>query len=157
MRTVFAPALAIVAGLAAVGSATAQRNGRCRIEGRVLDQNGEPVPAATIALSRGEQVVARTASDAEGIFRFGHLPRAPVRLEATSAGSAFAIGQVKAFSPEGIALVDLTLHRGGRFAGTVLDPDGHPVARAGVAITTADDRLHTATCDDAGNFVLDHV
>jgi len=92
----------VLAGAVALAPATAQTRGRCRIEGSVLDQNGEPVPAAAITAFDGDRAIARTTSDAEGTFRFGHMPRAPVLVEATGPGSE----RVPAFSPDGIALLD---------------------------------------------------
>src|SRR5262245_30295972 len=158
MRILVHRALLILAAAAiAAGAATAQQKGRCRIEGSVLDQNGEPVAAATITLFAGDQVVARTSSDAEGTFRCGHLPRVPVLVEALGPDSPRASEQLRAFSPDGVALVDLTLRRGGRIVGTVLDPDGKPVADAAVAMTSADGRRHTARSDAHGNVVLDHL
>ena len=62
------------------------------VSGRVLDDRGRPIVGATVGLGADRQIRQRefpsVATDAEGRFRFGHLPPGTQTLTAQAPGRA---------------------------------------------------------------------
>lgn len=116
------------------------------VTGRVLDENGKPVPGAAVAVVVQEvlrfsswerhaldrtELKARTTSDADGRFRLTtpQLPpvtRRGVRVLARAPGHALAWATVDPDAGE--AKVELRLTPEGPIAGKVVDLSGGPVA-----------------------------
>ena len=62
------------------------------VSGRVLDDQGRPLPNATVGLGADRQIMQRgfpsASTDAEGRFRFGHVPSGAATLTAQAPGRA---------------------------------------------------------------------
>lgn len=139
------------------------------IRGRVVDGEGEPVPAFHVVARRQRGALMRfnvrtTASyDADGRFELTGLPEGELELVATARGfppSEPVSATPSASPPE----VTLTLQRGGRLEGVVRDPDGAPIAGASVRLESSLGRGSSAApvsppsvSGEDGTFVLDGV
>lgn len=104
------------------------------IEGEVLDEDGKPVRGAHVAVvaaaPQQDRAARRATTDARGRFRLGGLDPGTVfviaqRSMAELAATAVARVEVP---PEGAAPVRLRFEAGLALAGTVVDPDGAPLA-----------------------------
>ncbi|MCR9245529.1 MAG: carboxypeptidase-like regulatory domain-containing protein [bacterium] len=138
--------------------------------GRVVDGQGQPVPAADIVVSArhsASQSVARSAAD--GSFSVRGLP-AQCYLGARKAG--FAPSPMREFTTNREVAVQVTIelrHRGGALAGRVLGPEGTPVVGARVRVGRRSMKLQRLpdggralapqpimlTSDDQGRFTAD--
>ena len=56
------------------------------LQGEVKDTQGQAIPGASISILAGKEVVSRSASDTEGIFRFPALPPGSYTLTITAPG-----------------------------------------------------------------------
>ena len=129
-----------------------------RLHGRVIDEQGSPVPAAEI--SAHAEVLSTTTSDAQGHFEFDSLPREGrwVSLFAGAPGFAklrhdFEDGR---YPKSGVELV---LRRGIDIPGVLLDEHGAASAAAFVFTNEAlwDELASIAVTDDEGRFLLHDV
>ncbi|MCK6447699.1 MAG: sigma-70 family RNA polymerase sigma factor [Planctomycetes bacterium] len=101
------------------------------IEGRVIDERGVPVPAATITLRLGWAGERYASSDDRGVFRFGAVARAEHTLEVEKLGFA----RVKTtLAADADAPLEFVLGHGRTLRGVVRDEDGRPIE--GVSVTT---------------------
>lgn len=142
---------------------------RGRIDGQVLDALGRPVAGARVELRRaGEGLVAETATDAAGRYRFLDLeaPGGVTYLTSATAGGYYesALGADgaplepvdPAGWPGGRAPLDLVLHpASGQLQGAVADTRGQPLAGVPVtAIRPADGATWKATTSSDGWYVM---
>ena len=139
----------------------AARGGGVLVRGQVIDVIGGPIDNATVA------VVDPSVGDGWS-SQWGVVPPAMVRTDGEGAFSAWVgAGTVEVgafasgYAPARISTsvpgptVTIALAPESVLAGTVVDPDGEPVAGAVVAIAEFDDRgLGSAHTDEAGVFRL---
>jgi hypothetical protein len=114
-----------------------------RLEGRVLDPEGAPLPGATVALSTQsfftQSSAARTRSDESGSFVLqGLAPGVQQTLEARAKG--FAAGTLRVNVPPEDP-VTFRLEREGSLSLEVLGPDGAPLPRGEAQIFEGRRRL----------------
>jgi hypothetical protein len=126
---------AMLGALAAAQERAAPAN--LRLEGRVVDMRGEPVPMADVWLATQREpdaVLARAHADGDGCFV---LPRVPQRefllVSATAAGRCIA--SVRTAPDPGAVVIDLA--EADAVRGTLRDRAGRPVAGATVEVTSA--------------------
>jgi len=62
------------------------------VDGFVLDERGQPVPDAIVSAQRGGDEVCSGRTAADGAFKLGPAPAAPLVLVATAAGHGVATG-----------------------------------------------------------------
>jgi hypothetical protein len=149
----------------------------CRLSGTVRDDAGNVVPELTLWLLRsehglrlyispyvGDERVGTAKSDAQGRFAFEKLspgswrvtPEPKARVpggDVATDGIAPVATLVEISAGEATHEVDLVVHRGLTIRGSVLDPDGQPVAGAGVEGHAANTYVGANTKED-GSFVL---
>jgi protocatechuate 3,4-dioxygenase beta subunit len=131
------------------------------IAGRLLNQQGEPVPGIGISAVRhrfastvseaapGDRVVARTRSDADGWFGIAGLAEGEYEVK-TIATDRYS--SMKTLLQAGGAPVDLILVEGLRVHGTVMSSSGEPLARVWVGLQAhRDSYVYT---DDGGSYQL---
>ena len=137
------------------------------IAGRVLDAEGQAVPAVHVSARGGETALTRrtmgavVSYDADGRFLVSGLSEGEYELVATSRGMP---PSDPVMATAGGPDVTLTLERGAQILGLVRDDEGAPIAGARVSIetglgrrsATADPIAPTVT-DADGAFVLDGV
>ena len=96
------------------------------VSGRVTDEEGKLINGADVVVEQAQTVVARTATDATGSFRFALPPTAsPYDLSATS-GELGAWRFSLKLEPGGEHQVDLQLRNALNISGTVLALDNSP-------------------------------
>ncbi|MCP3978090.1 MAG: hypothetical protein GY716_01995 [bacterium] len=121
------------------------------VEGRVVDGNGDPVAGVEIEVEvkhtpgmmrfeiGGQVKPTRNLSDAQGKFRLGPLdPDKSYRIKGSAEG--YAPGETSAGDLEPrktVRGVELTLQRGRRVIGRVVDESGHPVPDAKLTLKRA--------------------
>lgn len=106
-----------------------------RVRGSVRDRGGNSTPGAQVVLhgSRAATVVV-TTTDANGAFVIDHLT-AGIELQARAAGRVPSLAHRVLGEAGSEATIDLVIGDAARtITGRVLDPDGHPVEGAAVAI-----------------------
>jgi hypothetical protein len=103
----------------------------CRIEGTVFDPLHRPLPAAEVWVEQDGLVVARTGSDANGMFVLRPLPRGPSVVRARVRGVCTAGIAVDSFGWSRPYL-ELVAYPVRTVRGTVHDDEGKPVAGAQV-------------------------
>jgi len=92
-----------------------------QLSGTVVDQNGEPLPGASVVLLQGEELLSGTATDAQGLFRFADIPAESFRLEISfisfqthshslqvPSGESRNLGEIK-LQPEALTLEEATV------------------------------------------------
>jgi protocatechuate 3,4-dioxygenase beta subunit len=131
------------------------------IGGRVLSQNGEPVPGIDISVARhrfastvseaapGDRFSLRTRSRADGSFEIAGLAEGEYDV-ATIATNRYS--SAKAIVQAGGAPVDLILFEGLRVHGTVKNSSGEPLAHVRVGLRARRDLF--AHTDDGGSYQL---
>jgi protocatechuate 3,4-dioxygenase beta subunit len=136
------------------GKATVLPRG-LELAGRVVDAAGRPIKGARV-LRGSDQFggdVPRAGTDADGRFRFAHVPAGETVLTVQALGYAPALRKV-VLSP-GLAPVEFRLEKGRTIQGRVVDAKGEPLAGATVAVDgwrghrTLDWQM---TTDDEGEF-----
>ncbi len=99
------------------------------VSGRVLNDAGRPIVGANVALGADRQVrereFPRVATDAEGRFRFGHVPPGTHSLTAQAPGRAPELADV-VVEPD-MKAIDFRLGPGHTLRGRVFDRDGKPL------------------------------
>ncbi|WP_165232620.1 sigma-70 family RNA polymerase sigma factor [Aquisphaera insulae] len=132
------------------------------VEGRVVDDAGRPIAGASVLLGDGPRrskmdlESPSTASDAEGRFRFGHVPTGTQTIEARAGGKSPS--QVSINVEPGMTRVEIRLSPGHKVIGRVVDPRGKPIE--GVTINATDSTGHiplgwSGTSDADGRFTWD--
>lgn len=56
-----------------IGSGTAYSQTTGDLQGKVLDENGEPLPYANVALNKGDNLVRGTSTDFDGLYNFSNI------------------------------------------------------------------------------------
>lgn len=111
---------------------------RCTVlEGRVADEDGTAIEGASLWPKAGDLSVPLTITDEEGRFAFDGLPDGEVRLRVESDDHVRRTVVVR--NGPGVAPETITLERGGKVAGLVVDVEGHPDADAYVWIVDPQD------------------
>ena len=126
------------------------------LEGRVVDEAGEPVAGAQVWVDTRLRVV----SDADGRFDFGKVQPGPVTVTAQSVGYEDA-AQVLTLEPRATEVLTLTmklLHAGDqRLAGQLLDTRGNPVPNAQLYLTGGNGTLRKLRTDAGGRFAFESL
>ncbi|MBI5433595.1 MAG: sigma-70 family RNA polymerase sigma factor [Planctomycetes bacterium] len=100
------------------------------IEGRLVDENGAPVAAATITARLGWSREFRVPSDDLGLFRFGAVARVEHALSVEKLGFARV---VTTLAVDADGPLELVLGHGRTLRGVVRGEDGRPIAGVSVA------------------------
>ncbi|WP_437689513.1 carboxypeptidase regulatory-like domain-containing protein [Sorangium sp. So ce176] len=145
------------------------------IEGRVLDERGEPVRRFSIdVLSPVTEddpapppLFSRVFESPDGSYRVAQLPSWPIILRATTAEHAPAFSPFVRVRPGEVEKVDLTLPKGCTLTGRAVDPSGAPLPgvfvdaesllAAGQMSNVALEAAAQAQSEDDGSFVLPNV
>ncbi len=126
------------------------------VEGVVHDEAGNPIAGAMVRVGRvhPQFQVQRERTDEQG--RFGPLwvDTEMVTVLVQAAGREPWAGLVVA-GKERPTVVDVTLRRGWRLSGRVVDEAGEPVGSARVLARSADRPQTEALADDGGHFALE--
>lgn len=137
--------------LSALSTAQAEPAQQIR-EGRIRDVLGEPIVGARVEARRDGRIVARSASDAEGIYSLRVPHDAELRFTAD--------GREAAALPVGGELAPrvhhVVLEEAARVRGTVRDDAGAPAAAVAILLLTGDRSQCTLT-DGNGAFELSAV
>lgn len=138
-----------------------------RIEGRVLDQQGEPAPNVEVVatgLHAPTEILGRGRTDADGVFVIARVPNdAPCRVHAEVPGHTTALATAWLGPDAPDAAVHLRAWQARTVRGRVLDQDRRPIA--GTAVMGSKDHLDMCsafvppevTTDDDGTFELKGV
>jgi protocatechuate 3,4-dioxygenase beta subunit len=136
---------ALMAALAGCGALPAQEakppNDGVRLEGRVVDVLGEPLPLARVRVQHEGREIANVQCDGQGSFVVPRLPRDEVWVYAAAAQHAGARQCVDLDRPADGHVVVLMLLDGAPVRGKVLDEHGAPIAGARVLAVPAGDYL----------------
>lgn len=133
-----------------------------RVEGRVVDMRGEPVPAARVAVapwSEPERELATASADAEGCFVLGKVPVcAAWAIRATAPGRAHA----RVLAAPGDGPITVQLPEGVRVKGRGVNGKGQavPGATVAAALAFARELKHArdlAVTDKDGRFEMTRV
>lgn len=121
-------------------------------EGRIRDVLGEPIVGARVEAHRDGRVIARSASDAEGIYLLRVPPGSELRFTASGRETVQLPWRGEAAPRvQHVVLEDAVAVRG-----FVRDADGAPAAGACLVLLTGN-RSHCTTTDAEGRFTLDGV
>src|SRR5262245_34056420 len=122
--------VAVLAALVVAQGKPAEAPATARVEGRVVDLRGVPVPAAEVWVTASQEpgtVLARGNCDGDGFFLFARVPvRESWQVFATADGSV--VGED--FARPGGAPRTLLLHDAAVVRGVLRDRKGTPVAGA---------------------------
>jgi len=136
------------------------------LTGRLIDQQGAPVVAGSVALLavdglRRRPVAALSVFDARGEWRFDDLPEGSYELHAIAQGYARSTPQRLTLSGAEPEHLEITLRDGATLFGRVLDADSNePLALAHVSVQGIDTvdsvlpGLHSTVTDVDGSFEL---
>ncbi|WP_437734200.1 MSCRAMM family protein [Sorangium sp. So ce1335] len=145
------------------------------IEGRVLDERGEPVRRFSIdvlspvteADPAPPPLFSRVFESPDGSYRVAQLPAWPFVVRATTAEHAPAFSSFVSVRPGDVQKVDLTLSKGCTLTGRAVDPSGAPLPgvfvdaesliAAGQMSSVALEAAAQAQTEDDGAFVLSNV
>ncbi len=108
-----------------------------RFEGRVLDDQGRPLPGAAVelGLAQGDDAAETGKSDDRGQVALGPVPAGRYEVWARLAGHAMARAAEIELKTDAVARLDLKLSRAAKITGSVADEAGRPLA--GVLVTAA--------------------
>lgn len=82
------PAVCLLSFIISASSICAQEAANGTIRGSIMDQRGQALQGASVALSSGTQVVRTGVTNAEGSYSWSGLPAATYSIEASAAGFA---------------------------------------------------------------------
>jgi len=134
----------------------------CTFKGRVVDQDGKPVPNAAVVLAQFSgnfhNIVGQTQCDSHGQYAFpANLGSFTYSIQANQLG--YATGDsAKIYSAAGqiVQLPDIQLKRANNFTGgTVVNTQGNPVPNVKVYIYNVPNA--STTTDKAGHFTIKGV
>jgi hypothetical protein len=121
---------------------TIKYRGRATVQGRVVNDSGEPLGGATVQLRRPGSAVNQATADADGFFAIAGVSPGSFKLRGVLAGYvALEYGQQRSTETgrtlrigddEAIKGLTLTLPRGNAIVGDVVDEHGEPVEGATV-------------------------
>lgn len=148
-RLVAACRLVLVTLVIAVGTTGLARAADASLNGRVLDQLGQPVAAARITLVRDGQRVSDTTSNPRGEFSFDGLAEGRYLIEAIAPGFEPRTSNPVFVSAGGRATVDVGLQIGAVVQHVVVTAAAGevPQAQVGASVTVLD----AALIDGLGN------
>jgi protocatechuate 3,4-dioxygenase beta subunit len=161
-----APTRSIAFALVVVGVLAAQQAPATeefvRVEGRVVDMRGEPVPAADVWVDTQEApdtAIARTICDGDGYYLIAKARvRGSLQVRATAPGRVIG----KTVLARDAVFTEVLLHDAACVTGVLRDRSGKPVA--GAVVRAALDRTRSmfnidarATTDAEGRFAIDTV
>ena len=130
------------------------------LAGRVVDDQGRPLAGAKIGLGADRRIrhsgFPSVSTDAEGRFRFGHVPSGTQTVTAQSPGRAPELADVVVAS--GMKPVEFRLGPGHLIRGRVVNPEGKPLD--GVTVQAMNWKGHssldwTTKTDAEGRFTWD--
>jgi Carboxypeptidase regulatory-like domain len=157
------PILGTASPLAAQAQSPAAPSPTGSLQGRVLDQLGDPVPVAKVLVEDAEgRVLARTTADGEGVFACGRIPLQPAWRVTAEVPDHFARAAWLMPAP-GANAATVQVFAAARMSGRVVDADGKAVPGASVVAAFDLSRLLagaggvTATTDKDGHYELDGV
>ncbi|WP_237244869.1 MULTISPECIES: collagen binding domain-containing protein [Sorangium] len=145
------------------------------IEGRVLDERGEPVrrfaidvlSAVTAETPATPPLFSRTFESPDGSFRIEQLPSWEFMVRATAAEFAPAFSPLTLLRAGDVEKMELTLSKGCTLTGRAVDPSGAPLPGvyvdaesllvAGEMSNVAMEAAAQAQTEDDGSFSLPHV
>ena len=128
--------------------------------GKLVDDQGRPLAGAKIGLGSARRNRHRhfpsALTDAEGLFRFAHVPAGTLTVTAQSPGCAPEL--VDAVIKQGMKPIEFRLHPGYLIRGRVVNPEGNPLE--GVTIEAVNWKGHssldwTTKTNAAGYFTWD--
>ena len=128
------------------------------LTGRVTDPDGNPIGGAFVGLgnSRYNSNKLETETDVEGNYHFGNVPKGKTTMTICAEGWAPQLHTVAA--SHGMESVDYQLQRGRTIRIFLADPEGKPIARAGLipdswrGQETLPMHLYRGTTDDEGHW-----
>jgi RNA polymerase sigma factor (sigma-70 family) len=135
-------------------------DGGFELVGKVVDDQGRPLAGAKIGLGADRRIRHRhfpsALTDAEGRFRFGHVPTGALTVTAQSSRCAPEL--VDAVIKQGMKPIEFRLHPGYLIRGRVINPEGNPLG--GVTVEAVNWKGHssldwTTKTDAAGRFTWD--
>ena len=127
------------------------------VEGRVIDETGDPVPGAIVCTYPRER--NQTSTDEEGRFRLGQLDPGKKRTRVSALLQGYVTASVRIGPEDAATPMELVLDRGSSVAGRVVTRDGRPVPGATVSVghyPASSGPLSTRT-DETGSFSVDVV
>jgi protocatechuate 3,4-dioxygenase beta subunit len=127
------------------------------VEGRVIDEKGDPVPGATVCTYPRER--NQTSTDEEGRFRLGQLDPTKERTRVSALMQGYVTASVRIGPEDAATPLEIVLNRGSSVAGRVVTRDGAPVPGATVSVgyyPASTGPLSTRT-DETGSFSVDVV
>jgi len=137
-----------------------------RLSGRILDQDGKPVPNYTLTLSsmaaKGQQLPV--SSDGHGRFEVENVPEGELVFESRTM-PYYSVSGLLLMGDESERKIDVVINRGGhKLIGKVVNSDGRPVAAPKIFITASrvngdmQSRLSSTTSADAdGRFLFTNL
>lgn len=135
---------------------TLQLHRPARLQGRVLEADGRPLPGVAVDVENDTESFAyeRTETDSQGEYRFDDLDAGDWTVMAYDQGDASPKEQVSLRWGE-LAVVDV-MYAGGRIRGRVLDVDGLGVEGVGVLATSESEPVRhvRATSGSEGHFEI---
>jgi hypothetical protein len=127
------------------------------IRGRILNGDGDPVPAAKVRVVAPKppySVSAETTSGPDGSFSFARLAPGLVRLAADHDADGFVSSAQILVAPGALAVVTLVLSATRGVRGTVVDGEQKPVVGATLSVDGPPWPVPSTTTDDGGAFHL---
>ncbi len=132
-----------------------------RIHGRVVDCLQAPIPLAEVWAEVDDTIVARSRSDAEGVFLLSRLPTGPIKVIASAAEHACGFDTILLTPTQPFAWTEVRLLDAAVLTGIISDPSGAPIAGARVSATHAHSmaraRSPSVVTDADGRYRFDAV
>ncbi|HEU4405248.1 MAG TPA: carboxypeptidase regulatory-like domain-containing protein [Polyangiaceae bacterium] len=123
------------------------------LRGHVSDEEGAPVAEATLTVEALPWPGRSAASGPDGAFEMARVPHDAPAVLVSARGFVSARVPLAPRGAEGPEALDVTLRRAPELKGTVLDPEGKPVAGATVLACEGKDGGRAAS-DEQGGFRL---
>lgn len=159
-----------LAGTAPVGAdteeVTVKLSDAAGARGRVIDPDGKPIAGArTMLYFRGGNYSTtfgvETLTDSDGKYEFACLPTEQALYVNVTQAQGYGIGSSNEFAAQAaeiIEVADLILQVADqKITGTIVDPDGKPLANASISAHGESQPHVQAKSDSEGRFVLENV